>query len=155
MVDQCKAIQLGHQNIGDHQGWTFLGLDTTDDGRSSGVGVGQPTIDWLKQTLADVPPERPLVGFTHFPFGELVPMRLTNADEVLALFDGHNLRHIFSGHFHGMSERKHNDVVLTTCRCLSLSRGNQDSSPQKGFYQCHVKGEELTYEFVEFSDEDA
>jgi 3',5'-cyclic AMP phosphodiesterase CpdA len=137
----------------DHEGWTFLGFDTTDDGKASDVAVGQATIDWLKQTLPQIPADRPLVGFTHFPFGALVPMRLTNADEVLALFDGHNLKHIFSGHYHGLSERKHGDVVLTTCRCLSFSRDNHDGSPQKGFYQCHVKGEELTYEFVEYKPE--
>jgi 3',5'-cyclic AMP phosphodiesterase CpdA len=137
----------------DHGGWTFLGLDTTDDGKSSNVAVSQATIDWIKQALLDIPPERPLVVFTHFPLGEVVPLRLTNADEVLALFDGHNLKHVFSGHFHGLSERKHNDVVLTTGRCLSFSRGNHDGSPQKGFYQCHVKGEELTYEFVEYKPE--
>ena len=137
----------------DHQGWTFLGLDTTDDGKSSGVAVGQATIDWIRQTLPDIPAERPLVAFTHFPFGELVPLRLTNADEVLALFDGHNLKHVFSGHFHGLSERKHGNTVLTTCRCLSFSRGNHDGSPEKGFYQCHVKGDELAYEFVEYKPE--
>jgi 3',5'-cyclic AMP phosphodiesterase CpdA len=138
----------------DHGGWTFLGLDTTDDGKSSNVAASQATIDWIKQALVEIPPERPLVALTHFPLGELVPMRLTNADDVLALFDGHNLKHVFSGHFHGLSDRKHNNVVLTTCRCLSFSRGNHDGSPQKGFYQCHVKGEELTYEFVEYKPEE-
>jgi 3',5'-cyclic AMP phosphodiesterase CpdA len=137
----------------DHQGWTFLGLNTTDDGKSSGVAVSQATIDWIKQALPGIPAERPLVAFTHFPFGELVPLRLTNADEVLALFEGHNPKHIFSGHFHGLSERKHGDAVLTTCRCLSFSRGNHDGSPEKGFFRCHVKGEELTYEFVEYRPE--
>jgi hypothetical protein len=133
----------------DHQGWTFLGLDTTDGGKSSGVAVGPATIDWLKATLPQIPATAPLVAFTHFPFGELVPLRLTNAAEVLALFAGHNLKHIFSGHFHGLTERKHGEAVLTTGRCLSFSRDNHDGSPQKGFYQCRVTGEALAHEFVE------
>jgi len=34
-------------------------------------------------------------------------------------------------------------------RCLAFGRDNHDGSPEKGFYQCRVKGEDLTYEFVE------
>jgi hypothetical protein len=137
----------------DHKGWTFLGLDSCNGAKSSDVSVPSATVDWLTSTLPDVPKERPLIAFTHFPFGEGVTYRLVNADAVLALFADHNLKHIFSGHFHGLTERKSGDIGLTTNRCLSLSRGNHDGSKEKGLFHCSVRGEQLSYRFVEFKYE--
>jgi hypothetical protein len=76
---------------------------------------------------------------------------LVNADPVLGLFAEHNLKHIFSGHFHGLTERTAGEFGLTTDRCLSLSRGNHDGSKEKGLFRCSVRGEDLAYEFVEFT----
>lgn len=134
----------------DHQGWSVLGLDSCNGAKSSDVSVPPATVDWLRAALADIPQERPLIAFTHFPFGEGVTYRLVNADAVLGLFTGHNLKHIFSGHFHGLTERKMGDIGLTTNRCLSVSRGNHDGSQEKGLFHCSARGEQLSYEFVEF-----
>jgi len=138
----------------DHNGWTFLGLDSTNGTRSSGVVVPDETIAWIRKTLRDVPADRPIVCFTHFPFGDEVKYRLGNADDVLGLFRGHNLKHIFSGHFHGLTERKAGTVGLTTDRCLAFSRGNHDGSKEKGYLQCRVRNGELHHEFVEFRYEE-
>jgi len=134
----------------DHEGWTFLGLDSTNGTRSSGVVVPDETIAWIRDALRDIPADRPIVCFTHFPFGDGVTYRLGNADDVLALLAGHNLKHIFSGHFHGLTERTAGAVGLTTDRCIAFSRGNHDGSKEKGYFQCRVKNGRLAYEFVEF-----
>jgi 3',5'-cyclic AMP phosphodiesterase CpdA len=134
----------------DHKGWTVLGLDSTNGTRSSGVVVPDETIAWIGRALRDIPTSRPLLCFTHFPFGDAVKYRLGNADEVLELFRDHNLKHIFSGHFHGLTERKAGDIGLTTNRCIAFSRGNHDGSKEKGYFQCHAENGQLRYEFVEF-----
>lgn len=134
----------------DHKGWTFLGIDTTDGGKSSGVAVHGETIAWIRNALRDVPSKRPIVLFGHHPFGEGVHYRLVNAEEVLRLFVAHNLKHVFNGHFHGLTQKKSKGYGLTTNRCLSLSRGNHDGSKEKGYFLATVEGGALSYEFVQF-----
>jgi hypothetical protein len=75
--------------------------------------------------------------------------RPTNADEVLDRFKEYNLRAVFGGHFHALTERQAGDVLLTTNRCCALRKGNHDSSPEKGYFLCHAKDGKVTYTFVE------
>ena len=132
-----------------HRGWTFMGIDATQETKSSGVAVKQSTVDWITAKLRKIPKKRPIVGFCHFPFGKLVPLRLRNADGVLGLFSEHNLVHIYSGHFHGYTRREHGSTILTTDKCFAFSRGNHDGTKQKGFFQAHVRDGVLSQEFVE------
>ncbi len=134
----------------DHKGWTFLGIDTTDRGKSSDVVVSPETLAWIRNTLRSTPSRRPLVLFGHHPLAEGVHYRVVNADEILNLFAAHNLRHVFNGHFHGLTEKKSGSVNLTTNRCLSFSRGNHDGSKEKGYFLARAADGNVTYEFVEF-----
>ena len=134
----------------DYHGWTFLGLDSTEQAKYQEMSVQPDTIQWLRAALTRIPASRPIVTFTHFPLGDGVAMRPGNADEVLALFEGHNLRHIFSGHFHGITEREIRDATTSTCACLAHSRGNHDGTSAKGCFLASVKSGELSYEFVEY-----
>ncbi len=134
----------------DHRGWTFLGIDTNDAGKFANVVIQPSVIAWLRTTLQDIPATRPLVLFGHHPLGENVVYRVTNADEVLGLFRDHNLRHVFNGHYHALTERQHGAYRLTTDRCLSFCRNNHDGSPQKGWFRAKAQGETIAYEFVEF-----
>ena len=67
--------------------------------------------------------KRPLVVFTHFPWGLLVPLRSTNADAVLERFQEHNLQGVFNGHYHGSSQRKLGNAAITTKSSLSSVAG--------------------------------
>jgi 3',5'-cyclic AMP phosphodiesterase CpdA len=63
----------------DHRGWQFLGLDTTQGFAGSNTVIAKETLDYLAATLKQLDPKRPMVLFTHFPLGWLLPSRPTNA----------------------------------------------------------------------------
>jgi len=132
----------------EHKGWQFVALDSTD-GTKAAVSVQPPTFAWLDAALPKLDAKRPTVLYTHFPLGATVPSRAKNADDVLDRFKGLNLRGVFGGHHHGLTERTRGDVPITTNRCCSLRRQNHDKSTAKGYFLCTVKDAAVTHEFVE------
>jgi 3',5'-cyclic AMP phosphodiesterase CpdA len=142
---------LGARNVAfDHDGWTFLGFDSTRGGQVTAVTVTDEVLQWLATQIAGLPADRPIVAFTHFPLAASVPGCLANADEVFALFAGHDLRHILSGHFHAQTSGSHGSVSLTTCTCLSPWKANHDATTQKGYLKCRSRDRGLWYQFTPF-----
>jgi 3',5'-cyclic AMP phosphodiesterase CpdA len=134
----------------EHRGWRFAGLDTSDGVRYQGTAVGATTLRWLDETLPALDRKQPLVLFTHFPLGAGVTYRPTNADSLLARVREHNVRAVFSGHFHGLTERQSGVITLTTNRCCALSRKNHDGSQEKGYFLCRATPDgAITRRFVE------
>ena len=133
----------------EHKGWQFLGLDSTQGQLGMNTKVQAPTLQWLDDTLPKVDKKRPMVVFTHFPLGPIVPSRPLNADDVLERFRDYNLQAVFCGHFHGFSERQVRQTVLTTNRCCSFFRGNHDGTKEKGYFVCAAKEGKITRQFVE------
>jgi predicted phosphodiesterase len=133
----------------EHRGWLFVGIDTSD-GPKAQVAVPENTLKWLDGTLPKLDKKKPLVLFTHFPLGPLVPYRPANANEVLERFKEHALQTVFNGHFHASTERKVGAVTLTTNRCCSFSRKNHDFSKEKGYFLCQAKDGKVSRQFVEF-----
>ena len=131
-----------------HRGWQFLGLDTSH-GQRPKVAVQPHTLQWLDDTLPKLDRKRPTVVFTHFPLGPLVIYRATNADQVLERFTGHNLVAVYSGHFHGFSERTEGKTVLTTNRCCAFSKGNHDGTKEKGYFLCKAREGKIVRTFLE------
>lgn len=123
----------------EHQGWQFLGLDTTEGLRFQKTKVQPATLRWLDDTLPKLDKKRPTVVFTHFPLGPLTPSRPLNAEDVLARFKEFNLQAVFSGHFHSFTERQVGASTLTTNRCCSFSRGNHDGTKEKSYFLCRAK----------------
>jgi predicted phosphodiesterase len=134
----------------EHRGWLFLGLDTSEGLRYQKTSVQPHTLRWLNDTLPKLNQKQPLVVFTHFPLGPKVTNRPTNADAVLEHFKEHNLQAVFSGHFHGFTERQVGNATLTTNRCCSFSKGNHDGAKEKGYFLCHAKEGKVRRSFVEF-----
>jgi 3',5'-cyclic AMP phosphodiesterase CpdA len=128
--------------------WQCVFLDSTD-GNQSKAAVGRHTLQWLDEMLPRLDKKRALVVCTHFPLGWLVPLRSTNADDVLGRFKEYNLQAIFNGHFHGSSERLFRGVTITTNRCCSFSRTNHDGTKEKGYFLCRAKDGKVTRTFVE------
>lgn len=120
----------------EHKGWHFAGLDTSDGIKYQKTNVQPHTLKYLDDTLPKLDKKKPLVVFTHFPLGETVNMRPLNAEDVLQRFKEHNLRAVYSGHFHGFTERKAGDTVLTTGKCCAFARGNHDGTKDKGYFLC-------------------
>lgn len=130
-------------------GWQWLGLDTSEGQKASGTTVQAHTLAWLDEQLPKLDRKRPTVIFTHFPLGPLTPYRPLNADALLERLIGYNLQAVFSGHFHGFTQRVLGDVTLTTDRCCAISRANHDRTPEKGYFFCTTKAGRITRTFVE------
>lgn len=130
-------------------GWQWLGLDTSEGHKWKDTTIQPHTLSWLDDQLPKLDPKRPTVIFTHFPLGPLTPHRPANADALLERLIGFNLQAVFSGHFHGFTERKLGDVSLTTDRCCAISRNNHDGTPEKGYFLCQAKTGRITRTFVE------
>jgi len=132
-----------------HQGWQFIGIDTSEGQKSQNVKAAQETLNWLDAMLPKLDKKKPTVLFTHFPLAFGVPFLLVNADAVLERFKPFNLQAVYSGHYHGYTEKKLKGVTYTTNKCCSYSRLNHDRSPEKGFFFCKVTEGRLTRQFIE------
>jgi 3',5'-cyclic AMP phosphodiesterase CpdA len=133
----------------DHQGWQFIGLDTTEGQKSQNVKAPRETSTWLDATLPKLDPKKPTVIFTHFPLAFGVPFLLINAASLLERFKSFNLQAVYSGHYHGFTEKKNGPVVLTTDKCCSFHRANHDRTPEKGYFLCSVQEGRIERRFIE------
>jgi calcineurin-like phosphoesterase family protein len=133
----------------EHKGWQFVALDTTEGTRYEQTSIQEPTLQWVDEQLPKLDKKRPTVILTHFPLGAGVQYRPLNADTLLDKFREINLRAVFSGHFHGFTERTAREAVLTTNRCCALKRGNHDKTTEKGYFVCDAAGQAIKRAFVQ------
>jgi 3',5'-cyclic AMP phosphodiesterase CpdA len=133
-----------------HRGWQFIGLDTTEGQHYDKTLIQSATFQWLDEHLPKLNRRKPTVIFTHFPMGVDVNYRPRNADALLGRFLDFNLQAVFSGHFHGFTERISAGVVLTTNRCCSLKRNNHDGTKEKGYFLCSAQEGRILRSFVEY-----
>jgi predicted phosphodiesterase len=145
--EECFPKSLNYHF--DHGGWQLVAIDSTDGKKAVLANVQKDALKYLDDTLPKMDKKKPMILFTHFPLGPGHITRPSNAEEVLARFKDYNLRAVFSGHYHALTERTVGPVVLTTNRCCSLHRGNHDGSPEKGYFLCHAKDGKVAHEFVE------
>lgn len=134
----------------EHEGWQFVGFDTTIGTAWEHVAVPDATLVWLDRTLPELDPARPLVGFTHFPLNPTARMAVTNWEAVLTRFRNHRLAAVLCGHFHAETEARWHGALLATSRCCAISRENHDGTEIKGYSLCaaHPDGT-LTRRFIE------
>lgn len=133
----------------DVQDWTLIGLNSCD-GVKSDVALSEERLAWLKAQVAEIPAERPIALFLHHPLNpHSKSYRVKNADAVLALFAGHNLKLAAAGHFHGNQVEEQNGVLFTTTACCSSTRGDHDGTKAKGFRLFHCQNGKVQTEFVE------
>jgi hypothetical protein len=138
-----------------HRRWQFLGLDSSDGPKASGVSVQAHTLRFLDDTLPRLKKDLPTMVFTQFPFGVLMPYRVVNADAVLERFKEFNLVAMFNGHFHGFTERAHGNTTITTNRCCAFARANHDRTKEKGYFACRAKEGTIERRFIELNRSDA
>ncbi|MCI0744838.1 MAG: metallophosphoesterase [Verrucomicrobia subdivision 3 bacterium] len=132
-----------------HKGWQFVGLDTSEGMLAENTRVQPATLEWLDRNLRKLDLSKPTVIFTHFPLGTNVKYRPVNADELLERCRDFNLRAVFSGHFHGYTERRKGETLLTTNVCCALKRGNHDNTTQKGYFLCDADGQTVRRRIVQ------
>jgi len=144
------AVFPGQLNyLFEHRGWRFIGLDTSEGLHYRETLVPSHTLEWLDQHLPGLDPTTPTVIFTHFPLGACVTYRPLNADDLLERLRGFNLQRVFSGHFHGQTERMSGRAPLLTNACCALKRNNHDGTKAKGYYLCDINAGSLTHRFVQ------
>jgi 3',5'-cyclic-AMP phosphodiesterase len=133
----------------EHNGWQFIGLDTTMGTKYEKTTIADATIAFLDDPALD--PKKPTIAFTHFPLAPKVAMTPLNAPALVERLLKLNLVASLSGHWHGASERAAGRATLVTSRCSSRVRNNADKSPRKGWYVCEANPDgSLTRRFVDF-----
>ena len=133
-----------------HRGWQIIGLDSSEGQRYEKTDIQLATFRWLDDYLPRLNKVKPTIVLTHFPLGAGVKYRPTNADSLLDRLRPFNLQAVFSGHYHALTERTVDGVVLTTNRCCAYRRDNHDKSKEKGYFNCTAADGKITREFVEY-----
>lgn len=133
----------------EHQGWQFLGVDSTEGRKWEGTMIAEASLQWVDRQLARLDRNRPLVLFTHFPLADGVQFQPGNASALLERFRDLNLQAVFNGHFHGYTDHAFQHARVTTNRCCALRVGNFDGTTEKGFFVCTAGPGGVTRRFVE------
>lgn len=138
-----------------HEGWQFVGLDSTDGNNWGRTTIGGATFSFLDEALPKLDATKPTVLFTHFPLlaevkPELCPV---NGADVLARFEKFDLRGVFTGHYHARTERVFHDAFVVTNACCSRVQKNHDGTIPEGYQLCtaHADGM-LTRKFIAFAE---
>ncbi len=128
--------------------WLFIGLDSCV-GTASDITLPPDRVAWLKEQLPKDTPSIPIALCCHHPLNPNTKYRIQNADEILGLFKGFNLKVVMSGHWHGNQVEEKDGVVFVTTACCSTTRNNFDNTPAKGFRLFHMEDDTVKTEFVE------
>ena len=152
----------------DHKGWHFVILDAIyrgEDGHYIGK-IDEQQQEWLKGDLEKTDKNMPIAITVHIPFitsatqlsqGALAANSkstvITNSLEVLQLFGEHNLRLVLQGHLHFIEDLfVGNQVHFITggAVCGRWWSNEPGDHPEEGFMMIHVKGEELSWEYIDY-----
>ncbi|MCF8303684.1 MAG: metallophosphoesterase [Bacteroidales bacterium] len=150
-----------------HTGWHFIILDSVDESDKGGGYYGhvdKEQLEWLKKDLASVDPETPIVISVHIPFITVFHLIregsqakagdglvITNAKEVLDLFEEHNLKLALQGHLHVLEDLYYQGVHYITGGAVSGRwwSGTRDGM-EEGYLMVHVTGDDLEWEYVDY-----
>jgi Icc protein len=145
----------------DHKGHHFIVLDTvavTDDHAYEGR-VDPDQLKWLAADLAALPKATPVIVTVHIPlvsaFASYVPvlmappkhqsLTVANANEVLALFEGHNVIGVLQGHTHINENVEYKGVnyVTSGAICGNWWKGTRMGTPE-GFTVVDIANGRMT-----------
>jgi Icc protein len=152
----------------DHGGWHFMVLDDiflSEPGVYTGK-LDDEQLSWISEDLKQVDKSTPIAITVHIPMitsltqltrGSLAPnpegLVMSNSGDVLRLFTEYNLRLVLQGHLHYLEDIfVQNEVHFITggAICGRWWNNQPDSKPEEGFVMIHVKGEDLTWEYVDY-----
>ena len=151
----------------DHKGWHFILLDSIEwnPQRTEYMGrISQLQIEWLKEDLARVEPDTPIVIVTHIPFVSIADQlkrggnaalgestAIANSDKVLRMFSNHNLKLVLQGHLH-RDERlvmEQNSFIMSGAVCGAWWRG-ANVHTEEGFGIIDVRGDDFSYTYYDY-----
>ncbi|MBN1164426.1 MAG: metallophosphoesterase [Candidatus Krumholzibacteriota bacterium] len=145
----------------DYKGWHFILLDTvgfTSDRKYFGL-VGLDQLEWITADLEKIDPAIPLVLVGHLPLVSvyrqyreggavaLAPREVViNSHEVLARFEGYNLKLVLQGHLHVVEQIAVKGIHFVTggAVCGSWWQGPYEGFPE-GFVVIDIEGERFNY----------
>ena len=152
----------------DHKNWHFIILDAiyrSEEGHYIGK-IDQEQLEWLRGDLGKTDKLTPIAITVHIPFissrtqlsqGSLAANSeggvITNSLEVLTLFSEHNLKLVLQGHLHFNEDLFVGNQVhfITGGAVCGLWWSNKPGDhPEEGFQMIHVKGDELSSEYIDF-----
>lgn len=143
-VDAFGPVHWVHQQ----NGWAFIGLNSCE-GVKSDVVVAREELDWLRARLGELDGAQPLALFCHHPLNpNTKAYRVSNAEEILALFEKHTLKIAAAGHWHGNQIEERDGVLYTTTACCASTRNNFDGTDEKGYRLFHLRNGAVETEFV-------
>ncbi len=149
-----------------HKGWRFYilnSIDPTEDRNYYGH-IDEEQIAWLKNDLQKVDKNTPICISVHIPFytiqtqiltGPLAPNSaggvINNGNEVLKLFDNHNLKLVLQGHLHFVEDLYANGVHYITggAVCARWWEGPRNGM-EEGFLQIDIQGDQFTWEYIDY-----
>jgi len=150
----------------DHKGWHFVVMNSVGekDGKYIGI-IEEEQKSWLEQDLSKIHPQMPIAVVVHIPFLSTYYQRykraanprspegafITNRNEVLNMFDKHNLKLVLQGHTHWIEDINiKNKIRFITGGSISGHswRGNKDV--EKGFMKFSVKEEDISWEYIDY-----
>ncbi|NQT27877.1 metallophosphoesterase [candidate division KSB1 bacterium] len=147
----------------DHMGWHFIlldGIGFTEDRHYTGE-IDSVQLTWIKSDLSKVDKETPIVISTHIPLMSVMYQRgyggtaalpenlvIEKSNEILALFDGYNLKLVLQGHLHIVEEIIFYDVHYITggAVCGSWWNGPRAGFPE-GFVVVDVQGDDFSWTY--------
>lgn len=153
-----------------HKGWHFIILNSvaiTSQRRYIGL-IDKQQMEWIEHDLANIAPTTPIIVSSHIPLISLwTPVFegnmkvndsstvVTNAQEVLKLFSGYNLRLVLQGHQHfyedityqfdGQSLR----FITAGAVCASWWNG-PERGLQEGFLKIDIKGSDIETRYIDY-----
>ncbi len=143
-----------------HKGWHFIVLNSTR------ICGGKYCVDevqkaWLKEDLANVDAETPVIVSTHVPFLSVYYPALegkytdtdtfSNFKEIWEMFDEKNLKLVLQGHMHLYEEIKVKGIQFITAGAVSASWwGGAYHGTEEGYLKINVDGEDFSWEYVDY-----
>ena len=148
-----------------HKGWQFITLNVLDVENFKYIGnVDKVQLEWLKQELARIPKETPIILTVHIPlvsaYLDMYPPAggypsgpaVRNRNEVLDLFKNHQLKFVLQGHLHWFEdlniEGKTHFITGGAVAGRPSWKGNQHGP--RGFLKFNISGDQASYEFIAY-----
>lgn len=150
-----------------HKGWHFIVVNSIVENKGRYKGeVDARQVEWLKQDLASVADNTPIVMVTHIPFlssfQQIIPSNppatveggqwISNRDEVLALFSKKNLKLVLQGHLHWLEEiNVRNKTRFITGGAIAGRpswRGARHN--EEGFLHIKIKNGEISWDYIDY-----
>jgi hypothetical protein len=140
-----------------HKSWQFLALDTTNGSAWQHVPIPHETLEFARHAAATLNPAAPSILFTHMPLEPSIRFSSSQGYELLRLLLPLNLRLVFNGHFHGLTEHpapppSPPHLKLLTNRGLSHCRELHDGSTQRAYFLCRANPDQsVSFQHVQYT----